>query len=224
MKKLIASDFDGTLFRGGAISDRDRMAIAAWRTAGNLFGIVTGRGEELPAYVTGELGLDIDFAVCGSGSMIFDGIPKLVEAITAPGETAVLLEKEAATLGAEAWGSCRCDGNTAGFCQFSVRMRDGAGAAEYARVVNEKYTQINAFQNGRCVDVVKRGLSKATGIARAAELFGEPDMFIAAVGDSYNDLPMIEAYGGYAIKGSAIAERAGRVCADIAQLCELFGN
>ena len=39
---ILASDFDGTLNHGG-ISQRSRDAIAAFRAAGNLFGIVTGR-------------------------------------------------------------------------------------------------------------------------------------------------------------------------------------
>jgi Predicted hydrolases of the HAD superfamily len=236
--KLIASDFDGTLFRGGVISERDRAAVAAWQNTGNLFGIVTGRGGELPEYVTRELGFKINFAVCGSGSMIFDGTPTLLDALTTPIEVAVLLENEARLLGAEAWGRCQTQSEQNGFCQFSVRMKDDAGALDYASTVNTKYPEINAFQNGRCVDVVGRGLSKATGIARAAELLGfdklrlfgetEPqsgtrEVFVTAVGDSYNDLPMIDAYHGYAISGSAIASRAGKTCGCIAELCELLG-
>lgn len=218
--KLIASDFDGTLIRGGIISDRDRAAIASWREAGNLFGIVTGRGGELPEFVTRELGLAIDFAVCGSGSMIFDGTPALVEFIVTPEDTAALLEDEARAHNAINWGRARCDKITEGFCQFSTLMKDSDSARAYADAVNEKYPQVNAFQNGRCVDVVKKGISKATGIARVAELFGVPADEIYPVGDSFNDLPMIEAYGGYAIAGSAIADRAGKICADIAELCE----
>ena len=41
--KIIASDYDGTLNRGG-ISDDVRKAIDMWRERGNIFGIVTGRG------------------------------------------------------------------------------------------------------------------------------------------------------------------------------------
>ena len=41
--KIIASDYDGTLNHGG-IDDKKRNAIKEWRKAGNLFGIVSGRG------------------------------------------------------------------------------------------------------------------------------------------------------------------------------------
>ena len=41
--KIIASDYDGTLNHGG-IDDIKRNAISEWRKAGNLFGLVSGRG------------------------------------------------------------------------------------------------------------------------------------------------------------------------------------
>ena len=43
MTKIIASDFDGTLFKTGKISKENIEAIGKFRSCGNLFGIVTGR-------------------------------------------------------------------------------------------------------------------------------------------------------------------------------------
>jgi len=218
--KLIASDFDGTLNRGG-ISERDRAAIAKWRAEGNIFCIVTGRGGEFPEHVVRDLGLELDFIICSSGAMIFNGKPELLEVYHAPEEVVALLEEEARTHGALRYGKASCEIDIDGFCQFSTLMKDDEAARIYAEAVNFKFPQVSAFQNGRCIDIVRRGVSKATGIARVAELcgIGKEDAF--AIGDSYNDLPMIEAYGGYAIAGSAIAERVGKVCADIAELCEI---
>ena len=41
--KIIASDYDGT-FNHNGIDDNKRAAVAKWRLAGNLFGIISGRG------------------------------------------------------------------------------------------------------------------------------------------------------------------------------------
>ena len=41
--KMIGSDYDGTLNRGG-INDTKLAAIKKWRRAGHKFGIVSGRG------------------------------------------------------------------------------------------------------------------------------------------------------------------------------------
>ena len=41
--KVLATDFDGTLFRDRTITPADLNAIRRFRRAGNRFGIVTGR-------------------------------------------------------------------------------------------------------------------------------------------------------------------------------------
>ena len=72
MRKIIASDYDGTLARPHlGVTDIDREAIRAWRAAGNLFGIVTGRGrmeEELA-----RVDVEYDFTIVFNGTEIYDG-------------------------------------------------------------------------------------------------------------------------------------------------------
>ena len=41
--KIFVSDYDGTLNRGGGVTERDLAALDAWQKAGNLFGIASGR-------------------------------------------------------------------------------------------------------------------------------------------------------------------------------------
>jgi hydroxymethylpyrimidine pyrophosphatase-like HAD family hydrolase len=171
--KLIASDFDGTLNRGG-ISERDRAAIASWRAAGNLFGIVTGRGGEFAEHATRDLGLGLDFVICSSGALIFDGTSELKEVYATPEEVAAVLEEEARAHGAIRIGRAICPQSVDGFCQISTVMKDDEAARVFAEAVNTKIPQLSAYQNGICVDIVGRGISKATGIARVAELHGVP--------------------------------------------------
>ena len=56
--KILASDYDGTLNYNG-IDDRKRMALDKWRTAGNLFGLVSGRGLICPLYNTGIISTEL---------------------------------------------------------------------------------------------------------------------------------------------------------------------
>ena len=41
--KVAASDYDGTLLRGGKIDAETKEGIARWRAAGHKFGVVSGR-------------------------------------------------------------------------------------------------------------------------------------------------------------------------------------
>lgn len=65
---ILASDYDGTLNRGG-ISAPVREAVARFRAAGNLFGIVTGRDYWMYETVARE-NLPIDFILAMNGAML----------------------------------------------------------------------------------------------------------------------------------------------------------
>ena len=65
---ILASDYDGTLNRDG-ISDTDRAAIARFRAAGNLFGIVTGRDWNMFEIMRRQQ-LELDFLLAMNGAML----------------------------------------------------------------------------------------------------------------------------------------------------------
>ena len=51
--KVAASDYDGTLLRGGKIDEETKEGIARWRAAGHKFGVVSGRdyGMRVPQLI-----------------------------------------------------------------------------------------------------------------------------------------------------------------------------
>ena len=88
--KIVASDFDGTLFREQKFSAEDLTAIKNWRAAGNKFGLVTGRCYPMLIPHLQEADLTIDFAICDNGAIIFDGAGKIIFETEIPKE--ILLE------------------------------------------------------------------------------------------------------------------------------------
>ncbi len=70
---LFLSDFDGTLVRGdGTISERNKRAIAAYRAAGGVFAVCTGRMLTSILPRLKELGLNDGLAVAYQGATIAD--------------------------------------------------------------------------------------------------------------------------------------------------------
>ncbi|MBQ8402294.1 MAG: HAD hydrolase family protein [Clostridia bacterium] len=72
MKKIIAADYDGTLNQGG-IHPHVAEAIARFRAAGNLFGVVTGR-DVAGSYgvFAGEGKFSFDFVLPFNGALALD--------------------------------------------------------------------------------------------------------------------------------------------------------
>ena len=65
-----------------------------------------------------------------------------------------------------------------------------ARATEITLQINQKYNDVQAFQNIDSIDIVAKGCSKGAAILKLKELFHLEK--IAGIGDSYNDLPMLE--------------------------------
>ena len=75
---------------------------------------------------------------------------------------------------------------------ISMRLPDEEAAAEAVQCIQEEFgDRAAAFQNLVNVDIVAAGCSKGTGAAKAKELFSIGKM--GGIGDSFNDLPLIEA-------------------------------
>ena len=67
---ILASDFDGTIFIDGKISEKDIKAIRDFQEAGNLFAIVTGRAfASLFPLIDGKIYPDA--IICNNGGHIF---------------------------------------------------------------------------------------------------------------------------------------------------------
>ena len=214
---MIASDYDGTLCRYGKITKGDRESIAKWRAKGNLFGFVTGRGADF-LKTASELELESDFFVLHTGADIYDGEGNSIARFDADRELIPLLDECCGSFGALKYNP-EC---TAGFfLQYYALTQTEAECTELCSVINEKYSdRITAYQNGRNVNAVKRGVSKANGIAVIAERFGIEKSRIAAVGDTLNDLSMLTEYNGFAMyTASAQVKRlAPNSCKNIGDL------
>ena len=71
--RILATDFDNTLFRSREITRADAEAVARFRSAGNRFGLVTGRHL---ASIRDELArwdLPLDFVIACTGGILTDG-------------------------------------------------------------------------------------------------------------------------------------------------------
>ncbi|WP_196593322.1 HAD-IIB family hydrolase [Pectinatus sottacetonis] len=84
--KVAASDFDCTLFfppkhfpSKAGIAKSDIEAITKWQKAGHRFGIVTGRNYQMLLKDTDSYDLQLDFAVCLTGAVVYGKNSNIVE-------------------------------------------------------------------------------------------------------------------------------------------------
>jgi len=81
---------------------------------------------------------------------------------------------------------------------------------------------MNPMQNGQCIDITPIGVDKASGVADLAAVTNILPSHVWVVGDNYNDLPMIEAFHGGAMKSGVplLQTYAEYTCEQVADLID----
>ncbi len=219
MKKVFASDFDGTLYFYKAedkLPQANVDKVKEYQAAGHLFGLCTGRQVGgLTPFIGGII--EPDFYITSSGSNIIDrNFEKIYQRGVDP-QIADALIKELKPKGFRLTldvGGEICVFDTMDYPghyyvihgiedlpeglihQVSVHTEDLKDAERYAAFVNEHYgDSVEAFQNVIEIDIAPKGCSKGKGVGILREYLKEQigEFRLYGIGDSINDLPLLEA-------------------------------
>ena len=217
----LASDFDGTLYFYKAEPERklppENVAkVREYQAAGHLFGLCTGRQVGgLTPFITGFI--EPDFYITSSGANIVDRNLQPILKCGVDRAVADALVKELRPKGFRL--TLDVEGNICvfnkmdypgkyyvingvddapeGFIhQVSVHTESLEDAAAYAKKINETYGDyVQAFQNVIEIDIAPKGCSKGKGVEYLREYMRKQwgDVTLYGIGDSVNDLPLIEA-------------------------------
>lgn len=245
MKKLFASDFDGTLSLNCKVSERSVAAISAFRAAGGLFGVVTGRSVAGSEFLFDQVESGLDFILACNGSVFIRPDKTCVAFAGYPGAMmrdmwSFALEGASLGLGPQAadeslWittddpeGEAKIEGFVARHetvLQCNMVFHSSQDAARTAALLNERFGDvINALQNGGSVDIPAAGVDKAFGVRRLAELFGVDEKNVYSAGDQMNDFAMVDAFYGFAMEGApeALSAAAKKTVSDVGEALEMI--
>ena len=226
--KLLACDYDGTLNVAGVVSKENLDAINAWRAAGNLFGMVSGRYLRYLREFMAKDSVPYDFLIGNNGAVVSDVNGKAAECIAIPTEiAAAMLEKirgyaprhisvsfdEASVLVTpESLVSVQgealiVDGKRiAPVTQMHANFHEADKASRLRDDCKAAFgDRVQCIMPGIFgVDFISAYAGKPVGIRRLLELRDlHPDL-ILTVGDGDNDLAMLTApdFCGYAMESS----------------------
>lgn len=209
MKKVLASDFDGTLMFDGKFRDDDLIKIRDFQQKGHLFGLCSGRPlQGMEELCDGQIA--IDFYILCSGALVLDKNYQVIDKQTVSQDLMYrffqqygndypiyiqanykiytfekkdipgMVMKHILTLD-------EVDGDIYG---FSMYANSEENASMISSQIEMLFPKLSAHQNKEFIDVTKKGCSKGSGIEIIKKAFSISN--IAGIGDSYNDIPMLE--------------------------------
>lgn len=213
----MASDFDGTLcwsdWTTGEVhfDPANLEAVRRYQHEGGLFGICTGRPLQ-SVLETLEGILDLDFYIVTTGAQVLDAdcnllherhIPRdvaqeLFDGFESPSCTMIAVTEDEFVSVARPMPSllpmvASLDEVRGELLGVSLEyMGDREAAHKACLQINSRFADVvEGFQNLGSVDVVPVGCSKGSGVRIVCEALGVQT--IAGIGDSYNDLPLLNA-------------------------------
>ncbi len=220
-KKVFASDFDGTLYFYKAEEERrlppeNVEKVREYQQAGHLFGLCTGRQVGgLTPFISGLI--RPDFYITSTGANIVDGqmkeifrrgidrdVADAIIKLVNPAEHRISIDidgvihvfSEMDYPGEYRVINSIYDAEPGMVHQLGVHTESQMEAAALAEKINKVFgAHINAFRNVVEVDIAPKGCTKGKGVEHLKEYMKEHygDMKLYGIGDSINDLPLLEA-------------------------------
>lgn len=227
--KILASDYDGTLRIEDFVSKEDKEAIHFFREKGNVFGLATGRSMQSVKKEIERNGFEFDFIIANNGGVIYDKNFCKLKCVHMNFDKAVELISYIKTLRCSSFvindgfyrykiivdkhqvdpkygdiqefeGDYRAILERKKIAQLVISLPAGTFAKEIAQSINENFKGfVTAYVNINCIDIVPEGVSKAEGIYYIENYMGLCHDDIYTIGDSHNDVPMLEEFHGCAI-------------------------
>lgn len=223
---LMFFDIDGTLRDDvtGVVSQKTRMAVREARDNGHIAFLNTGRSfAELDSEI---IDVGFDGVVCGCGTYVdFRGKNLLKESVAGKEAERIvqlletykiqaLLEGEhyfyisrfttnkkllevKDYFGLEVNKKCRCwQGENPEFQKFTVWLDEDSDFEGFMAQIEKQFSYIKRDYD--FYEIIPKGYSKATGMKYMAKHLGISEQHTLAIGDSTNDLAMLE-YAGISV-------------------------
>lgn len=225
---VLASDYDGTLKYKDEVTKEDIEAIRMWRNAGNVFGIVTGRSMESIQKEIMRYDIEVDFVIGNNGGVLYDQNfneikRELIDFHKAEQMLAYLRKEHCISYVVNdgfhrakvVLDASREDKKYANFtsvyteadmlkkqmiAQIVASVDNEADTERIATYINQEFQGYAVgYRNVNCVDIIPYGISKATGLTYMVSYMSYDPTHVYTIGDSYNDIPMLTDFYGYAM-------------------------
>lgn len=215
MNKAFVSDIDGTLFfhyLNPPIKKSDIDAIKEFQNQDNLFGLCSGRPYCGVVNLFDDQ-IKPDFYIISSGALILDQNKKIIyeQCINYKyiqeiynnyyHQAIVIIQTDNPNNVYKSQKENDLDENTIiiknidGLKEqkiygISLVFKDDETAQKHTDLINKKYSKLKGFQNTNSIDIVMKECSKGNALKIVKQKYQISK--IAGIGDSYNDLTMLE--------------------------------
>lgn len=214
MKKLLASDLDGTLVLNNEITEKNEQAVKRLNKSSELFVVSTGRPLNGVEFIEEKFDIKVDYYVLLNGALILNENKKVIKhekinkdivssilkkyildnmlVSVETGYITYLLTEEAELPYPNLIKVKGLDTIKEDISLISIYCKDYSieKIEEIKEKINRDYKMVVAYRNSQYIDVVPKGCSKGAAVQYIARKKKIDSKNIFTIGDSWNDLTM----------------------------------
>lgn len=207
MKKILISDYDNTFYINDNDIKNNIEKVTKFRDKNNIFAIATGRSYDDFNRKLREYPINYDYLIINQGATILDCKGNIIENyIIDKNIKNNLIEdldlKNDNTMFACSLLESRVSIKNDKITKIHKKYETLDIAKEMNKIINKKYskhiisyliTSVNA------IEIISSKTNKANAINKIAKIENIKKQNIFTIGDSYNDIEMIESFNGFCV-------------------------
>jgi len=233
MKKILISDYDGTLYTDEKSMKNNVEMINKFREQGNLFVLATGRPYCRTITKVKKYKIPYDYLIVGNGSFVVDNRNKVIINNIIDGEVlkSIMtgLKNKEEVLEITYYGTYEQDevidyDNTT---YIMLKVKNRIIADELVEYIRKNFSRINIYNSFNSdeyslIDIISNNSQKSNAIDKIIKLENIDYNNVYTIGDSSNDVEMIMKYNGYGMTNSdeRVIEVANKLYNNVYDLIE----
>lgn len=201
---LLASDFDNTLYVTDInIVNKNIESINKFREKGNLFVIITGRGNSIRKYIK-EFNIPYDYLICENGAIIFDKNDNIISSVYLEKEDVDkiidIIKRDNLKYILDTGYEYITDVNT-DYKDLACIFLDRKTISNSEELLEEILNTTNTYSylSDNWVNCININIDKKLALDKLNEVL-DYKYAIHGIGDAINDISMITSYDGGVMK------------------------
>ena len=230
MKKFLISDYDGTFYTNDEGIKYNIDKVKEFRSKGNIFAIATGRSFYDFTKKLAEFDIEYDYLIINHGATLLDKEHRIIKNYPIDNISKENIKSEFNLSDSQNMFVCKCLESRTSINQEDITKIHMICSTKdeqlnFNTILNTKYKDVKSYLItglNNCIEIISSVTDKSIAIKEIAQIENIEQNNIFTVGDSFNDLEMLEAFNGFCMESSEefVKSKISKKCTSVAELID----
>lgn len=233
MKKFLVSDFDGTFYINDENIQINIEKVKEFRNNGNIFAIATGRSFLDSMKDLKKFNIEYDYLIINHGATLLDKNYQLIRNYPIDNKAKNDIKNEFNIIDDENTFVCkalesRTSINQDDITKIHIRFSSKDEQFKSNNILNTKYKDyiksypiMNSYNS---IEIISSSTDKSIAINEIAKIENIKSSNIYTVGDSFNDIEMLETFSGFCMANSEefVKSKIDKKVSSVAEIIDII--